>query len=59
MNNRQFAAAHDRYLEPPEEMYDDSEEGDETDLAEIRKQEQRDREDFEAEQYRQRREDME
>lgn len=26
MNDRQFAAAHDRYLEPPEELYDDSEE---------------------------------
>jgi hypothetical protein len=26
MNDREFAAAHDRYLEPPEKMYDDSDE---------------------------------
>ena len=57
MNSRQFDAAHDRYLEPPDD--DDGEETwDEMDLADIRKQEQRDREDFEAEHYRQRQEDQ-
>jgi hypothetical protein len=46
MNSRQFDAAHDRYLEPPDD--DGEETWDEMDLADIRKQEQRDREDFEA-----------
>lgn len=57
MNDRQFAAAHDRYLNPPDEDFNDSE--DEMDLASIRKQEQRDWEDYQAEKYRQKQEDAE
>lgn len=57
MSDRQFAAAHDRYLEPPDEEVDDTTD-DEMDLADIHKQEQRDREDWLAEQYRQRKEDQ-
>jgi len=46
MNDRQFAAAHDRYLDPPDEDFD--EEGDECDLADIERQKQLDkREDHE------------
>ena len=47
MNDRQFAAAHDRYLEPP----DDEPEGtpeDEMDLADIARQKRLDREDWDA-----------
>jgi hypothetical protein len=55
MDSRSFAAAHDRYLEPPEEMYDDSE-ADEMDLADIRRQKELDREDWQAETLRQRQE---
>jgi hypothetical protein len=55
MNSHDFAAAHDRYLEPPEEMYDDSED-DEMDLADIRRQKELDREDWQAETLRQRQE---
>jgi len=57
MNNRQFAEAHDRLLEPPDEEFDDTTD-DEMDLADIHKQEQRDREDWLAEQYRQKQEDV-
>jgi hypothetical protein len=57
MNDRQFAAAHDRYLGPPDEEFDDTTD-DEMDLADIRKQEQRDREDWLAEQHRQHQEDQ-
>jgi len=42
MNDRQFAAAHDRWLEPPDEDFD--EEGDEMDLADIDRQKQLDKE---------------
>jgi hypothetical protein len=55
ISDRDFAAAHDRYLEPPEEMYDDSED-DEMDLADIRRQKELDREDWQAETLRQRQE---
>lgn len=55
INDRQFAAAHDRYLEPPEEEFDDSED-DEMDLADIERQAQIDREDWQAERLRQRQE---
>lgn len=55
INDRQFAAAHDRYLEPPEEEFDDSED-DEMDLADIERQAQIDREDWLAERLRQRQE---
>ena len=57
INDRQFAAAHDRYLEPPDEGFDDSED-DEMDLADIERQAQIDREDWLAERLRQRQEDQ-
>lgn len=46
MNERQFAAAHDRWLEPPDEDFDEDfdEEGDEMDLADIERQKQLDEE---------------
>ncbi len=53
MNNRQFNSAHDRLLEPPDEDFDDD---DEIDIAELHKQQQRDREDWLAETMRQRQE---
>ena len=52
MNDRQFAAAHDRLLEPPDEEFDDTT-GDEMDLADIQRQNQIDREDWLAERLRQ------
>ena len=56
MNQRQFDAAHDRYLEPPD---DDGEETlDEMDLADIERQAQIDHEDWMAERHRQRQEDQ-
>lgn len=55
MNNRQFAAAHDRWLEPSDEDFDDSED-DEMDLASIARQAQIDHEDWQAETLRQRQE---
>jgi len=58
ISDRAFARMHDAYLEPPDEDFDDSE-PDEMDLASIRKQEQRDREDFEAEKLRQKKEEAE
>lgn len=56
MSDRQFAAAHDRYLEPP----DDAREGawDEMDLADIERQNQIDKEDWQAERLRQRQEEL-
>ena len=57
MNDRQFAAAHDRYLEPPDEGFDDSED-DEMDLANIERQRRIDHEDWLAERHRQRQEDL-
>lgn len=56
MNQRQFAAAHDRYLEPPDEEFDDTTD-DEMDLADIERQNQIDHEDWLAERLRQRQED--
>lgn len=57
MSDRQFAAAHDRYLDPPD-ITDDGPEDDEMILASIYKQQQRDWEDYQAEQYRQKQEDQ-
>jgi len=56
MNDRDFARAHDAYLEPPDEE-DEDDIPDEMDLADIRKQEQRDWEDWQAETYRRKGED--
>lgn len=57
MNNRQFAAAHDRLLEPPDD--DDGEENwEEMDLAALEHQRCIDHEDWLAEQYRQKQEDQ-
>lgn len=47
MSDRQFAAAHDRWLEPPDDEPED-EEQDEMDLADQRRQRQLDEEDFQA-----------
>ena len=55
INDRQFAAAHDRYLEPPDEEFDDTTD-DEMDLAAIQHQAQVDHEDWLAERLRQERE---
>lgn len=55
MTDREFAAAHDRYLNPPDEDFD--EEVDECDLADIERQKRIDKEDWQAETYRQRQED--
>lgn len=57
MSDRAFARAHDRYLEPPEES-DDTLEQDECDLADIERQKRIDHEDYLAERYRQRQEDL-
>ena len=57
MNDRQFAAAHDRYLEPPDEEFDDTTD-DEMDLADIQRQNQIDHEDWLAERLRQRQEEQ-
>ena len=54
MNQRQFAAAHDRYLEPPDEEFDDTTD-DEMDLADIERQNRIDHEDWLAERLRQER----
>lgn len=54
MSDRQFAAAHDRLLEPPDE--DDDGTTDEMDLADIERQNKIDREDWLAERLRQERE---
>jgi hypothetical protein len=53
-----FNRMHDMLIEPPE-IDDEDGEFDGMTIAEIHKQQQRDREDFEAERYRQRQEDME
>lgn len=55
MNSRQFDAAHDRYLEPPDEEFDDT--TDEMDRADIERQNQIDYEDWQAERLRQKQED--
>lgn len=55
MNQRQFAAAHDRWLEPPDEEFDDTTD-DEMDLADIQRQKRIDHEDWQAERLRQRQE---
>ena len=55
MNDRQFAAAHDRLLEPPDEEFDDTAD-DEMDLADIERQRKIDHEDWQAERLRQERE---
>ena len=52
MNSRQFAAAHDRYLDPPDKEFDDTTD-DEMDLAAIKRQAQIDREDWQDERLRQ------
>lgn len=57
LSDRQFAAAHDRYLDPPDEEFDD-EGGDEMDLADIERQAQIDHEDWQAERLRQKQEDL-
>jgi hypothetical protein len=57
MNNRQFAAAHDSYLEPPEYDDDGEETWDECDLADIEQQRRIDHEDWQAESLRQKQED--
>ena len=57
MSDRQFAAAHDRYLEPPDEKFDDTTD-DEMDLADIERQARLDEEDWLAEQYRQKQENQ-
>ncbi len=51
MDPRRFAAIHDRYLDPPDEDFD---EGDECDLADIKRQKRIDKEGFEVEQNYQR-----
>lgn len=56
MNNRQFAIAQDKWLEPLDEDFD--EEGDECDLADIERQKRIDKEDYLAETLRQRPEDI-
>jgi hypothetical protein len=56
ISDRDFAAAHDRYLEPPDEDCDDGED-DEMDLADIARQKQIDKEDWQAETLRQKQED--
>ena len=56
-----FNRMHDIFLEPEDDREDSSlpDEADEMSIAAIHKQQQRDREDFEAERYRQRQEDEE
>ena len=54
MSDRQFAAAHDKLLEPPDEEFDDT--TDEMDLADINRQAQIDHEEWLAERHRQERE---
>ena len=50
MSDRQFAAAHDRYLEPPDEKFDDTTD-DEMDLADIERQARLDEMDWLAERF--------
>ncbi len=57
MNSRQFAAAHDRLLEPPDEEFGDTPD-DEMDLADIERQNQIDKEDWLATTWAQNREDQ-
>ena len=48
LNARQFAAAHDRLLEPPDDDDDGEETWEECDLADIQRQRRLDHEDWEA-----------
>jgi hypothetical protein len=57
MNDRQFAAAHDKWLEPPDEDEDDLPEMDDMDFADIARQRKLDEEDWQAEKIRQKGED--
>lgn len=63
MSDRQFAAAHDRLLDPPDEGDDDTTDDERPDCEdedrayEEMKQRRIDEEDWRAEQYRQRQED--
>mgnify|MGYP007040124529 CR=1 FL=1 len=54
ISDRQFAAIHDRYLDPPDEKLDDT--PDEMSLADIERQNRIDHEDWLAERLRQRQE---
>jgi len=56
ISDRDFAAAHDRYLEPPDDDDDDGE-YDEMDLADIERQKRIDKEEWEAEKLYQRQEE--
>lgn len=56
-DQQKFNRAHDRYLEPPDENFD--EEGNECDLADIERQKRIDKEDWLAETLRQKQEDEE
>ena len=58
MNDRQFAAAHDQLVEPPEYDEDGEETWEEMDLADIGRQRRIDHEDWQAESLRQRQEDQ-
>jgi len=55
--DRSFLNAIERWLDPPDENFD--EEGDECDLADIERQKRIDRESYQAETLRQRQEDEE
>ena len=56
LNARQFAAAHDRLLEPPDDDDDGEETWEEVDFADIERQLCVDHEDWQAETLRQRQE---
>ena len=56
-DQQKFNRAHDKFLEPPDENFD--EEGDECDLADIERQKRIDHEDWQAERLRQKQEDEE
>lgn len=55
MDKARFNRAHDKWLEPPDEVFD--EEGDECDLADIERQKRIDQEDWQAERLHQKQED--
>jgi hypothetical protein len=57
ISDRQFAAAHDRMLEPPDEEFDDTTD-DEMNLADIDQQNQIDHEDWLTEHHHQRQENQ-
>lgn len=58
LNAQQFAAAHDRLLEPPEYDEDGEETWEEMDFADIKRQLCVDHEDWLAERHRQKQEDL-